>query len=172
MIWIWVSWIFTLCRLFGWRARPQKSSTWSSKPNRGSKVSWWEVPVLGCLSGLRFFRFLSGNSYGKPWYTLQKPHPILCNVNQSSINPEHFFFFWHVCISGCIKLTRLSRSKASGTQEPTSLAYLTASVLDSDLRTQSNWGCFYVPDPDNAPSRMFTKDPEIGAGRSADLKCC
>lgn len=22
--------------------------------------------------------------------------------------------------------------------------------------------CFYVPDPDNAPSRMFTKDPEIG----------
>lgn len=94
MIWIWVSWIFTLCRLFGWRARPQKSSTWSSKPNRGSKVSWWEVLVLGCLSGLRFFRFLSGNSYGKPWYTLQKPHPILCNVNQSSINPEHLFFFW------------------------------------------------------------------------------
>ena len=25
-------------------------------------------------------------------------------------------------------------------------------------------GCFYVPDPDNAPSRMFTKDPEIGVG--------
>ena len=31
-------------------------------------------------------------------------------------------------------------------------------------------GCFYVPDPDNAPSRVFTKDPEIGVGFSA--ACC
>ncbi|CAK9021904.1 unnamed protein product [Durusdinium trenchii] len=53
---------------------------------------------------LEFFRFLSGNSYGKPWYTLM---------------------------------------------------YQT----DAPLSIKS---CFYIPDPDNAPSRMFTKDPEIG----------
>eukprot|EP00439_Symbiodinium_sp_Y106_P022587 s6817_g2.t2 len=53
---------------------------------------------------LEFFRFLSGNSYGKPYYTLM---------------------------------------------------YQT----DAPLSIKS---CFYVPDPDNAPSRVFTKDPEIG----------
>jgi len=53
---------------------------------------------------LEFFRFLSHNSYGKPFYTLM---------------------------------------------------YQT----DAPLSIKS---CFYVPDPDNAPSRLFTKDPEIG----------
>jgi len=51
-----------------------------------------------------FFRYLSGTSYGKPYYTLM---------------------------------------------------YQT----DAPLSIKS---CFYMPDPDNAPSRMFTKDPEIG----------
>jgi len=51
-----------------------------------------------------FFRFLSGTSYGSPYYTLM---------------------------------------------------YQT----DAPLSIKS---CFYMPDPDNAPSRMFTKDPEIG----------
>eukprot|EP00441_Pelagodinium_beii_P033376 CAMPEP_0197650682 /NCGR_PEP_ID=MMETSP1338-20131121/31091_1 /TAXON_ID=43686 ORGANISM="Pelagodinium beii, Strain RCC1491" /NCGR_SAMPLE_ID=MMETSP1338 /ASSEMBLY_ACC=CAM_ASM_000754 /LENGTH=681 /DNA_ID=CAMNT_0043225139 /DNA_START=228 /DNA_END=2273 /DNA_ORIENTATION=+ len=51
-----------------------------------------------------FFRFLSGTSYGQPYYTLM---------------------------------------------------YQT----DAPLSIKS---CFYLPDPDNAPSRMFTKDPEIG----------
>merc|ERR1719491_2276336 len=51
-----------------------------------------------------FFRYLSGTSYGEPYYTLQ---------------------------------------------------YQT----DAPLSIKS---CFYMPDPENAPSRMFTKDPEIG----------
>eukprot|EP00930_Biecheleria_cincta_P017158 TRINITY_DN1371_c0_g1_i1.p1 TRINITY_DN1371_c0_g1~~TRINITY_DN1371_c0_g1_i1.p1 ORF type:complete len:771 (-),score=178.96 TRINITY_DN1371_c0_g1_i1:274-2508(-) len=51
-----------------------------------------------------FFRYLSGTSYGKPYYTLM---------------------------------------------------YQT----DAPLSIKS---CFYMPDPDNAPSRLFTKDPEIG----------
>eukprot|EP00931_Biecheleriopsis_adriatica_P004538 TRINITY_DN106190_c0_g1_i1.p1 TRINITY_DN106190_c0_g1~~TRINITY_DN106190_c0_g1_i1.p1 ORF type:complete len:761 (+),score=195.42 TRINITY_DN106190_c0_g1_i1:60-2285(+) len=51
-----------------------------------------------------FFRYLSGTSYGSPYYTLM---------------------------------------------------YQT----DAPLSIKS---CFYMPDPDNAPSRLFTKDPEIG----------
>jgi TNF receptor-associated protein 1 len=51
-----------------------------------------------------FFRFLSGNSYGEPYY---------------------------------------------------SLMYQT----DAPLSIKS---CFYLPDPDNAPSRFFSRDPEIG----------
>merc|ERR1719159_1890048 len=51
-----------------------------------------------------FFRYLSGNAYGEPFYTLM---------------------------------------------------YQT----DAPLSIKS---CFYIPDPDNAPSRMFVRDPEIG----------
>jgi len=52
----------------------------------------------------QFFRYLSGTSYGEPFYTLQ----------------------YHT---------------------------------DAPLSIKS---CFYIPDPDNAPSRLFTRDPEIG----------
>jgi len=52
----------------------------------------------------QFFRYLSGTSYGDPYYTL---------------------------------------------------LYQT----DAPLSIKS---CFYIPDPDNAPSRLFTRDPEIG----------
>jgi len=52
----------------------------------------------------QFFRYLSGTSYGEPYYTLM---------------------------------------------------YQT----DAPLSIKS---CFYIPDPDNAPSRLFTRDPEIG----------
>merc|ERR1719159_1718747 len=51
-----------------------------------------------------FFRFLSGSSYGDPYYTLMYK-----------------------------------------TEAPLSIK-----------------SCFYVPDPDNAPSRLFTRDPEVG----------
>jgi len=52
----------------------------------------------------QFYRYLSGNSYGQPYYTLK---------------------------------------------------YST----DAPLSIKS---CFYLPDPDNAPSRFFSRDPEVG----------